>query len=115
MFGNDTLRIYTPKVRPYEFPELFEPVDLGLDDDKSDEEEKEVKYILPLVIEALPTFTETKVQFFVREVTEFKPNGNLAKQFKSVGEANLYIKEILKPRHPEKWTFVLWSVQALVN
>lgn len=94
---------------------LFEPVDLGklMDDD---DEPKEEKYVLPVVIEALPAFDIATILLVKMHEGKhrFAPGKNGAIKFYDVNEAKKYIAEELKPYYAEKYNFLLWSESALV-
>lgn len=112
------LSIYNPRCKAYEFPELFEPVDLGLNEDDGDDEPKDLgRFVLPVCIEAVPII-ETDVLFIVKERNEkviFEPRKAGAMLFNDTRCAEKYIREVLKPKYGEKWAFVLWSYSALIK
>ncbi len=115
---NTELRIYNPTLIAYEKPELFEPVDLGLTDDDGDDEPKDLgSFVLPVCIEAVPVI-ETDVMFIVKETNDkiiFQPSKKGAMLFSEVKCAEKYIREVLKPKYGEKWSFVLWAHSALIK
>lgn len=111
-----TLKLYTPRLKAYEMPELFEPVNLDLTDTDEDDEPKGLgKFELPVCIEAVP-FCDSDVIFLVKDNgKKFSPGKIDAKLFHTPKEAQTYINETLKPLHSNDWTFVIWSYSALIK
>lgn len=104
-----------PRLTAYSDMSLFEPVDLGKMHDDDDEPTEE-KYVLPVVIEALPAW-ENETLFFVKVNNgkrRFAPGKQNALKFYDVSEAKKYIAEELKPEYAESFNFILWSESALV-
>jgi hypothetical protein len=74
-------------------------------------------FVLPVCIEA-QLYIEGNIQFLVKENNGkilFSPDKSDAKKFDSLEAARNFINEVLKPRWGEKWTFWIWSHNALVK
>lgn len=115
MCNPTALKVYSPRLKAYEKPELFEPVDLDLNDDDDDDAAEALgKFVLPVCIEAVPACIDSEVLFLVRSETKFWPGKKDAMLFHTPKEAQQFIDEKLKPRH-NNWTFVIWSLSALIK
>lgn len=107
------LQIYKP-VEAYAQPELFDAVKLKIDF----EPEAFSSYTLPVCIEAVPE-CDSQIVFIVKAREggghTFAPRKKDAIQFAEVKQAQEYIDNTLKPRYGNKWTFKIWSMQALAK
>lgn len=111
------LKLYTPRLKAYEMPELFEPVNLDLSDDDTDDI-KLPSFNLPVAIEAVMGGLDSDTIFLVKEkngVPYFQPRKIDAMLFHTAKEANEYIQKVLKPTHSDRWSFVIWSYNALIK
>lgn len=112
------LKLYSPRLKAYEMPELFEPVDMGLTDADAEDDIKLPSFNVPLAIEAVPRCSDNDIIFLVKERGNslyFQPKKIDAKLFHNAKEANEYVQTVLKPKYGEKWSFVLWSYSALIK
>lgn len=107
------LGLYCDIMQAFVMPELFEPVKLKLEEQYDD-----VKFVLPVCIEAVPT-SECDCMFLVKPNHKgghtFAPRKKDVIQFATVKEAQEYIENTLKPAYGDKWTYQIWSMAALVR